>query len=73
MLTATAAAAALGLSRRKVYALAAAGELRHYRFGKAVRFDPADLQAFKAASLEVPQLRDEDGSEAWLRLHSAGA
>lgn len=43
------AAKRLKLSTRKVYALAAAGELASYRFGAAVRFDPADLDAYKTA------------------------
>jgi excisionase family DNA binding protein len=48
MLTAAQAAQLLGLSARKLYALAAAGEIAAYRFGAAVRFDPADLNAYKA-------------------------
>jgi excisionase family DNA binding protein len=49
MLTAAAAATLLGLSARKVYAMAAEGILPCYRFGSAVRFDPADLEAYRAA------------------------
>ena len=48
MLTASGAARLLGLSARKVYALAAAGELAAYRFGASVRFSTADLEAYKA-------------------------
>lgn len=47
MLRAAEAAERLGLSPRTIYALAAAGELPCYRFGAAVRFDPADLDAYK--------------------------
>lgn len=45
-LTAQEAAARLKISARKVYALAAAGELAAYRFGAAVRFAPSDLDAY---------------------------
>ncbi len=47
LLRASEAARLLGLSQRTVYALAGAGELPCYRFGSAVRFDPADLEAYK--------------------------
>jgi excisionase family DNA binding protein len=49
MLTATEAAQALGVSKRHLYALAAKGLLPCYRFGGAVRFDAADLDAYKAS------------------------
>lgn len=49
MLTATEAADALGVSKRHLYALAAKGLLPCYRFGSAVRFDAADLDAYKAS------------------------
>ena len=39
----------LGLSARKLYELAASGELACYRFGGAVRFELADLEAYKAS------------------------
>lgn len=48
MLTALEAATVLKISSRKVYALAASGELASYRFGSSVRFDLADLEAYKA-------------------------
>ena len=41
------AAALLGLSSRKVYDLAASGELACYRFGAAIRFEQSDLDAYK--------------------------
>ena len=47
MLTASQVAAMLGIKARTVYALASAGELAHHRFGGAVRFDPADIEAYK--------------------------
>lgn len=49
MLTAKEVAALLGLSARKVYELASSGKLPSYRFGDAVRFDPVDVEAFKAS------------------------
>jgi excisionase family DNA binding protein len=45
-LTASEAAARLKISPRKVYSLAAAGELAAYRFGSAVRFATSDLDAY---------------------------
>jgi excisionase family DNA binding protein len=49
LLTARQVAPLLGLSARKVYALAAAGEIACHRFGASVRFDPSDLDNYKAA------------------------
>ena len=48
MLTAHEVGQRLGLSQRKVYALAASGELTCHRFGSSVRFDPADLEEYKS-------------------------
>lgn len=45
-LTAAEAAQRLKISARKVYALAASGELASHRFGTAVRFAPSDLDAY---------------------------
>lgn len=36
----------LGLSRQHVYAMAASGELPSIKLRGAVRFDPADVEAF---------------------------
>ena len=36
----------LGLSRPRVYALAAAGEIPSIKFGRAVRFDPEDVERY---------------------------
>ncbi len=36
----------LGLSRPHVYTLASAGKIRSIKFGKAVRFDPKDVDRF---------------------------
>ena len=49
MLTASEAGDELGLSARKMYALAASGAIACHRFGAAVRFDPADLEAYKTS------------------------
>ena len=48
MLTATEAAQALGVSKRHLYQLASAKKIACYRFGSAVRFDPQDIEAYKA-------------------------
>lgn len=53
MLTAANVAQQLGIGARTVYALHAAGALPGYRFGRAVRFAPADVEAYKL-SLETP-------------------
>ena len=50
MLTAGEAGRVLGLSARTMYALAAAGKIASHRMGLgdgAVRFDPADIEAYK--------------------------
>lgn len=47
MLKAAEAGKLLGISARKVYALAESGEIACHRFGAAVRFDPADLEEYK--------------------------
>lgn len=49
MLTAAQVGAMLGLSPRKVYDMARSGEIQCYRFGDAVRFEPADVEAYKAS------------------------
>lgn len=36
----------LDFSKQQVYALAAAGDLPSIKFGRAVRFDPADVEAY---------------------------
>ncbi len=41
-----AVAARLGLSRSRIYAMAAAGELPSIKFKGAVRFDPKDVEDF---------------------------
>lgn len=61
MLNARQAAERLGISARKVYAAAAAGELACHRFGAAVRFDPDDLDAYKT-SCRLPATTRAAGS-----------
>lgn len=46
MLTAAIVAQQLGIGARTVYALHAAGALPGYRFGRALRFAPADVAAY---------------------------
>lgn len=47
MLTAAEVATQLGLSPRAVYELHASGRLPGYRFGRAVRFEAADVETFR--------------------------
>lgn len=47
LIDAKAVGALLGLSPRTVYDLASSGRLACYRIRGAVRFDPADVEAFK--------------------------
>jgi excisionase family DNA binding protein len=54
MLTAKQVADMLGLSRSKVYDLANRSVLPSYRFDGALRFDEADVAAFKAACRVAP-------------------
>lgn len=56
MLTAAQTAVRLGLSPRKVYDLAASGCLACYRFDGSIRFDPADVEAYKT-SCRLPSTR----------------
>ena len=49
MLTASQVARQLGISARKVYSLRAEGKLAGYLFGRAVRFDPVDVEAYRAS------------------------
>jgi excisionase family DNA binding protein len=52
LMTADEVAAALGVSRKFVYARAAEGALPSYKLGARYRFRPADVRAFLQASLE---------------------
>ena len=47
MLTAAEVAAILGLKPRTVYDLHASGALTGYRFGRAVRFEPEDVERYR--------------------------
>lgn len=49
MLTAADVARMLGISAPEVHKLHASGRLPAYRFGRAMRFDPADVHALQAA------------------------
>lgn len=55
LITAAAVGKLLGLSTRTIYDLAASRALPSYRFGDAVRFARADLEAYKAACRVVAQ------------------
>ncbi len=73
MLTAKQVASMLGLSQTKIYDLARCGKLRSYRFDGAVRFEPADVEAFKEACRVPPppevRLKAKVGT-VWLRAAS---
>ena len=49
MLTAAEVAVILGLKPRTVYDLHASGALTGYRFGRAVRFEPQDVERYRAS------------------------
>lgn len=57
------AASFLGLSTGKVYTLARTGKLTCYRFDGAVRFDRADLEAYKT-SCRSPATTPANGSSS---------
>ena len=64
MLTIAAVSELLALSESAVRAHAKAGRLPSYRFGRAVRFDPRDVEAFKAScrSAGTPETSAGDSS-----------
>jgi excisionase family DNA binding protein len=69
-LTVREAADRLGISRSKAYDLIAAGEVPHYRIGRRVLVDPADVEAFRARCRgEGPRDRPAAGPDAgaWAR------
>lgn len=43
------AAAALGISRRKLQELVSSREIDFIKIGRSIRFDPADIERFKDA------------------------
>lgn len=49
------AAHSLGISPSKLYELARAGKVAHYRFDSSIKFDPAHLDDYKAACLHKCQ------------------
>jgi excisionase family DNA binding protein len=53
MLTASEVATQLAISGRKVYALAACGDLASHRFGAAVRFSQEDVDTYVQASRQA--------------------
>lgn len=56
LLTAAEVAELLALSLTKVYELARRGSLAHFRFGGAVRFDLADVEAYKQSCKHLARL-----------------
>ena len=61
LLTAAQVATQLGISARKVYDLAARGDLPSYRIGDSVRFGAADVERFRESCRRVPPRRIEAG------------
>jgi excisionase family DNA binding protein len=59
LMTAEQVAAALGVSRKFVYARHRAGALRGYKLGPHYRFRLSDVQAFLEASVAAPAERHE--------------
>jgi excisionase family DNA binding protein len=54
MLTVEAAARRLGMSTRHLRRLVAERQIAHHRFGRLVRLDPADVEAYIAAGRVEP-------------------
>src|SRR5574343_2101752 len=73
MLTAAAVARQLGISARTVYALAESGTLACYRFGSAVRFDPADVEAYRASCRSAGTPATSAGASSWTAAFKAAA
>lgn len=69
MLTASEVAKQLAISGRKVYELAASGQMASHRFGGAVRFSQEDVDAYVQASRQAVVPRDR----STLRLTSVAA
>ena len=55
LLTPKAAAAALAISPRKLWALTASGDVPCVRIGRSVRYDSVDLAAFIGAAKGQPK------------------
>jgi excisionase family DNA binding protein len=53
LLTAPEAARVLRISRRKLTLLAREGKITPARFGRAIRFDPRDVESLISAAKEV--------------------
>ncbi|HET9872062.1 MAG TPA: helix-turn-helix domain-containing protein [Propionibacteriaceae bacterium] len=67
------AAVYLNVSVRFMRRLVADRKIRYYKFGKFLRFDPADLDAFAAAG-EVASGDDSEAvTEAWAQFRRLGA
>lgn len=73
MLTAAQVAERLGLSKRKVYELAQSGKVPCFRFGDAVRFEPADVEAFKNSCRSDGTRATSAGAMSSTAVFKAGA
>lgn len=59
VLTAKEAQAILGISLRHLYNLASSGVISHYRIGSSIRFEEAQIQAYKESckvAIRVPKV-----------------
>lgn len=70
-LSAQEAADYLNVSVRFVRRAASARRLRHFRVGKFVRFDPADLDAFASVREPAPGPDPTVMTEVWLNRRGA--
>jgi excisionase family DNA binding protein len=72
MLTAKQVGPLLGLSPRKVYELAKSGTLASYRFGRAIRYAEADVEAYRLAHQSPqPRVLTPREQRTWERLRRA--
>ena len=62
LLTVKVAAQRLGLGRSTLYQLMESGQLGYYRFGRARRINPADLEGLKAACRVGPEPHSKGGA-----------
>jgi excisionase family DNA binding protein len=59
MLSAKEAQAMLGVSLRSIYCLAKSGAIAHYRFGSSIRFEEAQLLAYKESCKVATRVQKE--------------
>jgi len=57
----------LGLTERTIRRKVAQGEIPHYKLGHAIRFDPAEVQAWLETSRVAPHTPSTNGAESGMR------